>query len=81
MHTLMELRGTIPTFVHLTEGAVHNSKILDKIPVEAKSYYLMDKGYVKFDSLFPYFHLNNAFFVTRAKENMLYEVLDSREVD
>lgn len=81
MHTLMDLRGSIPTFVHLTEGAVHDSIIMDKIPVEANSYYLMDRGYVKFDSLFRHFHLNNAFFVTRAKENMLYEIIDSREVD
>ena len=81
MHTLMDLRGSIPTFVHLTEGAVHDSQIMDKIPVEANSYYLMDKGYVRFGSLYRHFHLNNAFFVTRAKENMLYEVIDSREVD
>lgn len=81
MHTLMDLRGSIPTFVHLTEGAVHDSQIMDKIPVKANSYYLMDKGYVKFGSLYRHFHLNNAFFVTRAKENMLYEVIDSREVD
>lgn len=81
MHTLMDLRGSIPTFVHLTEGAVHDSQIMDKIPVEANSYYLMDKGYVKFGSLYRHFHLNNAFFVTRAKENMLYEVIDSREVE
>lgn len=81
MHTLMDLRGSIPTFVHLTEGVVHDSQIMDKIPVEANSYYLMDKGYVKFGSLYRHFHLNNAFFVTRAKENMLYEVIDSREVD
>ena len=81
MHTLMDLRGSIPTFVHLTEGSVHDSQIMDKIPVEANSYYLMDKGYVKFGSLYRHFHLNNAFFVTRAKENMLYEVIDSREVD
>ncbi len=81
MHTLMDLRGSIPTFVHLTEGAVHDSQIMDKKPVEANSYYLMDKGYVKFGSLYRHFHLNNAFFVTRAKENMLYEVIDSREVD
>lgn len=81
MHALMDLRGSIPTFVHLTEGAVHDSKIMDKIPVEANSYYLMDKRYIKFDFLFQHFHLNNAFFVTRAKENMLYEVIDSKEVD
>ena len=54
---------------------------MDKISVEARSYYLMNKGYVKFDSLFQYFRLNNAFFVTRAKENMLYEVIDNKEVD
>lgn len=77
----MDFRGSIPTFAHLTEGAVHDSKIMDKIPVETNSYYLMDKGYVKLDSLCQHFHLNNAFFVTRAKENMLYEVIDSREVD
>lgn len=75
MHTLMDLRGSILTFVHLTEGAVHDSRIMDKISVEANSYYLMDKGYVKFDSLFRLFHINNAFFVTRAKENMLYDVI------
>lgn len=54
---------------------------MDKTPVEANSYYLINKGYVKFDSLFQDFHLNNAFFVTRAKENMLYKVIYSREVD
>ena len=81
MHTLMDLRGSILTFVHLTEGAIHDSRIMDKIPVEGNSCYLMDRGYVKFDSLYQHFHLNNAFFVTRAKENMLYEVIDSRKVD
>ena len=54
---------------------------MDKIPVEANSYYLMDKGYVKFNSLFQHFHLNNGIFATRAKENMLYDVIDIREVD
>lgn len=81
MHTLMDLRGSIPTFVYLTHGLVHDSKIMDKIPVESNAYYLMDKGYVKFDSLYKHFHLNNAYFVTRAKDNMVYEVLESRKVD
>ncbi len=81
MHTLMDLRGSIPTFVHLTHGLVHDSKVMDKFPVEANSYYLMDKGYVKFDALYKHFHLNNAFFVTRAKDNMAYEVLEKRHVD
>ena len=81
MHTLMDLRGSIPTFVRLTDGRVHDSKVMDKIPVEPNVYYLMDKGYVKFDSLYKHFHLKNAYFVTRAKDNMVYEVLERRKVD
>ena len=81
MHTLMDLNGSIPTFVRLTEAAVHDSQVLDEIPVEANAYYLMDKGYVKFDSLYNHFHLNHAWFVTRAKDNMKYEVVESRMVD
>lgn len=77
----MDLRGYIPTFVHLTEEAVSDSKIMDKTPVETNSYYLMVKGNVKFDSLFEHFHLNKFYFVARVKENMLYEVIASREVD
>lgn len=81
MHTLMDLNGSIPTFIRLTEASVHDSKIMDEIPVEPNAYYLFDKGYVKFDSLYKHFHLNHAWFVTRAKDNMLYDVLESREVD
>ncbi len=81
MHTLMDLRGSIPTFIYLTHGLVHDSRVMDKFTVEANSYYLMDKGYVKFDALYKHFHLNNAFFVTRAKDNMVYEVIETREVD
>ena len=81
MHALMDLRSSISTFVHLTEGAIHDSRIMGKMQIEANSCYLMDKGHVKFNSLYQHFHLNNAFFVTRAKENMLYEVIDSREID
>ncbi len=81
MHTLMDLRGSIPTFVRLTDGRVHDSKVMDKIPVESNAYYLMDKGYVKFDALYKHFHLKNAYFVTRAKDNMAYGVLERRNVD
>ena len=81
MHTLMDLNGSIPTFIRLTEASVHDSKVMDEIPVEANAYYLMDKGYVKFDSLYRHFHQNHAWFVTRAKDNMLYEVIESRDVD
>ena len=81
MHTLMDLRGSIPTFVRLTDGRVHDSKVMDKIPVEPNAYYLMDKGYVKFDALYKHFHLKNAYFVTRAKDNMVYEIPGGRKVD
>ena len=77
----MDLRGSIPTFVRITEGSVHDSKVMDEVPVEPSAYYLMDKGYVSFESLYRHFHLNHAFFVTRAKDNMRYEVIERREVD
>ena len=81
MHTLMDLRGSIPTFVLLTPGKVNDAKVMDKIPVEAGAFYLMDKGYVAFEKLYKYFQQKGAYFVTRAKDNMSYEVLESRPVD
>ena len=81
MHTLMDLRGSIPTFVLLTPGKVNDAKVMDKIPVEAGAFYLMDKGYVAFEKLYKYFQQKGAYFVTRAKDNMYYEVLESRPVD
>ena len=81
MHTLMDLKGSIPIFIRLTEASIHDSKVMDEIPIVANAYYLMDKGYVKFDSLYKHFHQNHAWFVTRAKNNMLYTVTESREVD
>lgn len=81
MHTLMDLKGSIPIFIRLTEASIHDSKVMDEIPVVTNAYYLMDKGYVKFDSLYKHFHQNHAWFVTRAKDNMLCIVTESREVD
>ena len=81
MHTLMDLRGSIPTFVLLTPGKVNDAKVMDNIPVERGSFYLMDKGYVAFEKLHKYFHPKGAFFVTRAKDNMAYDVIESRPVD
>ena len=54
---------------------------MDNILVEANSYYLVNKGYVKFDFLYLYFYLNNAFFVIRTKENIFYKVIDGRDVN
>ena len=81
MHILLNLRGSIPTFVHLTEGRVHDTKAMDELPVEAFAYYLMDKGYVEFKRLYRLFHKQHAFFVTRAKCNMKSEVVEERPVD
>ena len=81
MHTLIDLRGSIPSFVYLTDGRVHDSKVMDKIPVEAGSYYLMDKGYVDFRKLYELFQKKKAYFVTRAKHNAKYEVIEERPVD
>ncbi len=57
------------------------NKVMDKIPVEAGAFYLMDKGYVAFEKLYKYFQQKGAYFVTRAKDNMSYEILESRPVD
>ena len=54
---------------------------MDEIPVVAIAYYLMYKGYVKSDSLYKHFHQNHAWFVTKAKDNMVYESFEFREVD
>lgn len=81
MHTLVDLRGQIPSFIILTHGLVHDSKVMDKIPVESNAFYLMDKGYVNFNALYQHFTLNHAYFVTRAKGNMVYEVIKNAEVD
>ena len=81
MHTLIDLRGSIPTFIIMTNGKVHDSKVMPMIPVEAHSFYLMDKGYVYFKQLYKCFHLKDAYFVTRAKNNMVFEIVEEYEVD
>ena len=77
----MDLRGSIPTFVMLTPGKVNDAGVMDKIPVEAGAFYLMDRGYVDFEKLYKYFQVKGAYFVTRAKDNMSYEVIEYRPVD
>lgn len=77
----MDLRGSIPTFVLLTPGKVNDAKVMDRIPIEQNSFYLIDKGYVAFEKLYNCFQKVGAYFFTRAKDNMVYEVLESRPVD
>lgn len=80
MHTLLDLHGNIPTFIRITEGAVHDVNVLDEIVPEAGAFYVMDRGYIDFQRLFA-FSLCSAFFVVRTKENVLLQRRSSRPVD
>jgi hypothetical protein len=80
MHTLLDLRGSIPTFVRITDGKVHDVNILDEIFPEAGAFYVMDRGYIDFERLYV-FTLSAAFFAVRTKENVLLERRYSHPVD
>ena len=80
MHTLLDLRGSIPTFLRITEGKMHDVNILDEIFPEAGAFYVMDRGYIDFERLF-LFPLCSAFFVVRTKKNVLLQRRYSRPVD
>lgn len=80
LHTLLDLHGNIPTFIHITDGKVHDVNILDQIWPEAGAFYVMDRGYIDFERLYV-FTLSSAFFVVRTKENVLLQRRYSRPVD
>ena len=80
MHTLLDLRGNIPSFIHVSDGKMGDALALDLITLEAGAIYVMDRGYVDFHRLFV-IHQAGAFFVTRAKINMKYHRVYSRTVD
>jgi hypothetical protein len=69
LHTLLDLRGSIPTFLHISDGKLHDVNVLDILPIEAGAFYVMDRGYVDFTRLYA-MHQAGAFFVTRAKQGM-----------
>ena len=69
LHTLLDLRGAIPAFIHISDGKLHDVNVLDILPVEAGAFYVMDRGYVDFERLYA-IHQAGAFFVTRAKVGM-----------
>ncbi len=79
-HVLLELRGSIPTFIHITDGTVHDVNILDELPVEAGAFYIMDRGYLDYRRLYR-IHTQKAFFITRAKSNTKWQRVYSRAVD
>ena len=80
MHTLLDLRGPIPGFIHISDGKMGDSLALDLIAPEAGAIYVMDRGYIDFKRLNT-FHQAGAFFVTRAKRNMNYHRVYSHAVD
>jgi len=80
MHTLLDLRGSIPTFIEVSDGKYSDVRILDQIAPEAGSFYVMDRGYLDFERLHV-FQRTGAFFVTRTKSNVLLRRRCSRAVD
>ena len=80
MHTLLDLRGNIPTFIRITDGKVHDVNILDEIDPEPGAFYVMDRAYVDFERLFV-FTLCSSFFVVRTKKNVVLQRRYSHPVD
>jgi hypothetical protein len=80
LHTLLDLRGNIPSFVHITDGKMHEVNVLDTLPIEAGAFYLMDRGYLDFTRLYA-MHTGGAFFVTRTKSNTQFKRRYSNPVD
>lgn len=75
MHTLLDLRGSIPTFILITDGKYHDSNVLDVIVPTPAAIYLMDKAYVDFLAMY-HIHKSDAYFVTRAKVTLDYTVVE-----
>lgn len=80
LHTQIDLTGSIPVFISITDGSVHDVNFLDRMVFEAGSIYVFDRGYLDFGRLFR-IHQANAFFVIRSKSNTRFTVCDSRVVD
>jgi hypothetical protein len=81
LHTLLDLRGDIPHFIHISDGEMHDVNVLDLLLPEPGAFYVMDRGYIDFRRLYT-LHQAGSFFVTRAKSNMnahrLYSVPTDR---
>ena len=79
-HTLLDLRGSIPTWIQITDGKVHDVNVLDQLPVEPGAYYIMDRGYVDYARLYQ-IDQQKAFYITRAKTNFAWKRLYSAKSD
>jgi hypothetical protein len=80
LHTLLDLRGNIPTFLHISDGKLHDVNVLDLLLPEAGAFYIMDRGYIDFERLYR-LHAAGSFFVTRAKSNLKAQRRYSHPVD
>src|SRR5437868_8470160 len=80
LHTLLDLRGNIPTFIHISDGKVHEVNILDQLLPEPGAFYIMDRGFLDFERLYR-FHEAGSFFVTRGKSNLRVQRRYSHPVD
>jgi hypothetical protein len=80
LHTLLDLRGAIPAFIHISDGKMHEVNVLDFMPIEAGAFYVMDRGYLDFTRLYA-LHQAGGFFFTRAKANMNARRVYSAPVD
>lgn len=80
MHTLLDLRGNIPSFIHISDGKLGDVKVLDILVLEPGAFYIMDRGYLDFERLYA-MHQAQAFFVTRAKSNTRFRRIYSAQVD
>jgi hypothetical protein len=80
LHTLLDLRGSIPSFIQMTDGLIHDVRVLDDLPIEPAAFYILDRGYLDFSRLYT-LHQNRGFFVVRSKSNIRTRRLYSRPVD
>ncbi|PKN33943.1 MAG: IS4 family transposase [Deltaproteobacteria bacterium HGW-Deltaproteobacteria-19] len=80
LHTLLDLRGNIPSFIHISDGKLHEVNVLDMIPLETGAFYIMDRGFLDFSRLHSVTRAS-AFFVIRAKSNLKCRRLYSHPVD
>lgn len=79
-HTLLDLRGSIPTWIEITDGKTHDVNVLDNLPIEPGAYYVMDRGYVDYARLYR-IDQQKAFFITRSKSNFAWRRLYSKKVE
>lgn len=80
LHTLLDLRGNIPTFLRITPARLHDVNLLDELTPEPGAFYVLDRGYLDFERLYRW-TLLGAFFITRARKNFRYSLVESRAVD